>query len=801
MSLVQQSLQIVPSLDGSCYGTNPLGDKVSNLSWASDLSSLQAIIAIKVQNSGAISTNVRGFLSGSGAATATITVVSVSGTDAATGGWSISTDNLVNPVTGTGSGFFKLSASQGGSVAVSGIVSWTLQAVPTDTLGPVIPTGLMGTPATNSIIWTWDAAQDPHDGTVQGSGIKNYDLELNGNVTIVSGLAGIVDAPTVSNIGSISSPGAPTAVQSGKNWTLTAAGTGVDTSPDQFLFLNWQVSGNCTLVCKVNSFTGSGASFAEAGLMVRESLAQDSRYCSAYQFLVSSAQGVQGKTRVVTGGAKVGFGTTTGTNTARYLKLTRVADTFTTYYSLDGLTWTQFGTASVPMNATVYIGAFTTSFLAGTNVVAQINELNVGTNPALTYTQSTVTATTARIRARDLHTPTANLGSYSSTTPSVTPIVTVQSKKFNSGFYAGSENPTYADDRKRANQTLEQNLVLSSGSKVLGWKGSYKTAALCSPTNNVFDFSKLFVDLNKLRSMSPAKRLMILFTPQEYGGLNYANILPPWVYNTSSFGASPIAGKYGFQYIHGGTGVTAAFWRTAVMDFFIQMYTALASAINPATGLTIDDDPFVEALITWETSTPPDAGDATYTTTSISDQFKRLIDACVTLFPKTQFWVQHNFVGNKTLSQDMTNYIYAKGCGQSGPDTFVAGQKSPDMTWGQLAAIGVGQTEDTTFNGPDLRGRILMCSSTEGPEISSNKVTGGRYNMYTPMTFFNKVNDVLQQPYWVPTMISISATNDPIPAYPATGPNTGTNPGNWHSIMQVINGQTLSHMTKPTSIP
>lgn len=376
-------------------------------------------------------------------------------------------------------------------------------------------------------------------------------------------------------------------------------------------------------------------------------------------------------------------------------------------------------------------------------------------------------------------------------------VVNQLGKKWNPGFYAGTNNPTYPSDVKLANQQTEQALVLSSGARVLGWKGNYFTGALCSATPGVFDFTKLFRDLNNLRSMSPPKRLIILITPQQYGGSSYQNVLPAWVYNTSSYGPSPTAGKYGWWTIHGGTGLTAAFWRPAVMDFLISMLQALASTPNPATGLTVDQDPFVEWIVSWETSTPPDAGDGTYTTTSISDQFKRLVDAVSLAFPKTVFSVSNNFCGNKQLTQDLTNYCLAKGCGQGGPDTWAVGQKNPDLTWGQLAAIGVGQTEDTTFTGPDLRGQIAMVSNNEGPEL--NNAT--RYKMFTPVSFFNTTNNVLRQAHWVPTMLSINATDDPIPAYPAIGPNSGANPGNWHSIMQVINGHNLTHIQKPTSIP
>jgi hypothetical protein len=235
------------------------------------------------------------------------------------------------------------------------------------------------------------------------------------------------------------------------------------------------------------------------------------------------------------------------------------------------------------------------------------------------------------------------------------------------------------------------------------------------------------------------------------------------------------------------------------MDWLISLITALATTPNPATGLTVDEDPYVEMAFTAETGVGADAGDSTYSAAASVAQFKRLITAWNSVMPHTILSVQNNFCGNSQLTQDLTNFIYASGVGQGGPDTILPGQKSSNpfgYTWGQAAALGVA-SGDPDFTGPDLRGKIAMTSCTEGPELSN----ATRYKMYTPMSFFNFVNDQLRQAHWIPNCIKSNVSDDPIPAYPATGLNTGANPGNWHSIMQVINGQTLTHTAKPTSIP
>lgn len=365
--------------------------------------------------------------------------------------------------------------------------------------------------------------------------------------------------------------------------------------------------------------------------------------------------------------------------------------------------------------------------------------------------------------------------------------------KWNPGFYAGSQNPTYADDRKLAQQQAEQALVLSSGANVLGLEMRYYTG-IFGNTPGVWDFSKIVRDLNILRNMSPPKRLMIDLTPQVFGlGAAYADILPAYVYNDSSYGPSPIAGKYGWWSAKGSTETSIAYWRPAVMDWIISMFQALASTVNSATGLTFDLDPYVEQTTFCELALGMDPGDATFTTNSRVTQYKRLIDAINIAWPHTLHVCKNNYAGSQALSQELTDYCLANRTAQGGPDTYAIGQK--EMTWGQRAAIGVAQS-DPDFVGPDLRGLIAMRSETQGPETSNP----ARYTMYTPHSFFTAVNTLLQQSHMIITMVNRGVTSNPIPAYPADGINTGANPGNWNSFMQVINGNTLTHIQKPSSL-
>jgi len=371
-------------------------------------------------------------------------------------------------------------------------------------------------------------------------------------------------------------------------------------------------------------------------------------------------------------------------------------------------------------------------------------------------------------------------------------------KNWNPGYYGHSQQRTYSDDRTRAAQVADLNLIGNGGPNVQGIKIDYYSAALAGPTPGTYDFTKVVRDLNIMRSYG--KRLMITVEPQDFnGGSNYANLLPSYILSDSTYGASPVAGKYGFWTANGGTETTAAFWRIKMMDWYIALFQAMATTVNPTTGLMLKDDPFIEQLSFGETSIGIDAGsDYVPSSTQMVVQYKRLMDAVVAAWPKTLFMVNNNFCGNQANSQALTDYCLQTGCALGGPDTFAVGQKGPGpydgLTWGQRAVLG-SLVGDPNFTGPDLRGQIVMMSDTQGPEISST-----RYTIYTPHTFYGIVNNLLRQAHMVITMVNTGFSDDPIPAYPADGPNSGAHPGNWHSMLQVINGNPLTHVAKPSSI-
>lgn len=115
MSLVSQLIILVPNFDGTGDGGYPGGDKpqTTPLAWsAAGIATLNAAVNSRTQGTGAFFHNVRSYITGSAAATATISIVNVIG-NAATAGWSIVSDELVNNGTTVGDVTFVLRADDG----------------------------------------------------------------------------------------------------------------------------------------------------------------------------------------------------------------------------------------------------------------------------------------------------------------------------------------------------------------------------------------------------------------------------------------------------------------------------------------------------------------------------------------------------------------------------------------------------------------------------------------------------------------------------------------------------------------
>ncbi len=210
---------------------------------------------------------------------------------------------------------------------------------------------------TTSIALTF--AADAAPGTIEGTlNITTRDgcelafpssFNYNGNCTsLLSGWISNV-------IGAVGLPGGvcyqiPT-------FTVFGSGLGLGGSSDQYQFVSTPVIGNYTIIARVASAQNTGAG-AKAGIVITENTTTGSKRVSLC--VVPSTGKIEFQSRKTTG-AKVTVKATASGAAPKWLKFTRNGSTFTAYYSSNGITWTNYTSASVTMATTALAGLAVTS--------------------------------------------------------------------------------------------------------------------------------------------------------------------------------------------------------------------------------------------------------------------------------------------------------------------------------------------------------------------------------------------------------------------------------------------------------
>jgi hypothetical protein len=140
----------------------------------------------------------------------------------------------------------------------------------------------------------------------------------------------------------------------GGTFTLQGAGATIYGAADGFHFLYLPLTNDCTLIARVvDTMPTSDLSdgWDKAGLMIREALAPDAKYCMV---MMTSGQGCALQYRTATGGATTRI-QALGLTCPYWVKLARAGNVFTASYSPDGNTWTQL---DVPATVALATNAF-----------------------------------------------------------------------------------------------------------------------------------------------------------------------------------------------------------------------------------------------------------------------------------------------------------------------------------------------------------------------------------------------------------------------------------------------------------
>lgn len=244
--------------------------------------------------------------------------------------------------------------------------SWTLVDSDTIALGQTVYAGL---------------AVTSH--AVAARATAKFSAVTLGSVAVPSGMANA----------DVGSPAIPGSVQhAAGTYTITAAGTDIWDSSDQFHFVYQSVSGDFDVRARVASLQNTNT-WTKAGLMIRESLAAGSRHAFA----------------AVTGGAGFAFQRRTNTNgpsdhtdgawttAPGWVRLVRQGASVEAFHSSDGAAWRSMGRIPMALANTVLVGMAVTSHYAGRATVAQVDRWTLtagGAAPANASPSISVTAPT-----------------------------------------------------------------------------------------------------------------------------------------------------------------------------------------------------------------------------------------------------------------------------------------------------------------------------------------------------------------------------------------------------------------------
>ena len=199
---------------------------------------------------------------------------------------------------------------------------------------------------------------------------------------------------------------AGTADYSASSQTFYVDGAGADVygKNDQFHYVYQSLNGDGTIVARLRYQTNSSP-WAKAGVMIKESTTTGSKYVDALTTPTVSPNtpNINGVGCTPNGCASplppvmpsVGYGVrmqynftgekTVTSPTAGYsspnewLKLQRSGNTFTSWYSIDGKTWTVIGSTTLAMNANATIGLFVNSHNIGQSSTVAFDNVQVTT--------------------------------------------------------------------------------------------------------------------------------------------------------------------------------------------------------------------------------------------------------------------------------------------------------------------------------------------------------------------------------------------------------------------------------------
>lgn len=199
---------------------------------------------------------------------------------------------------------------------------------------------------------SWPLSLMTNPATVTGT--PNLFLQFTAEApTNTTGLAQVqLDGIEVSEVGT---PPSSSAHFDGATWTIRGDGSGFTNNSDMLSFVGRHVTGDHTLVTRIDSMSDPGGT-AVGGLMMRETDSANARFVSVHRTGTGAVILRHRSTGAMTSV------TASGTSAAStWLRLARVGNTVTASVGTDGQTWTLIGSPSVAFSTTPYLAGLVVS--------------------------------------------------------------------------------------------------------------------------------------------------------------------------------------------------------------------------------------------------------------------------------------------------------------------------------------------------------------------------------------------------------------------------------------------------------
>jgi len=150
---------------------------------------------------------------------------------------------------------------------------------------------------------------------------------------------------------------------SGYIWTVNGSGAGIGGDADDFHYCYMQVSGDTEITARVVGITGGTNEWRKAGVMIRETLADNSSHAFMAMTNPAGTEHAAAYQSRADGNNNITYLTPTGYSSMPWwVRLQRIQeDNFTGSVSPDGVVWTDVAATEIVMAHDVYIGLAVTS--------------------------------------------------------------------------------------------------------------------------------------------------------------------------------------------------------------------------------------------------------------------------------------------------------------------------------------------------------------------------------------------------------------------------------------------------------